>query len=202
MYTDANGDGAEEMIDLGVFGGATSTNGHSINNMAQAAGHSADNNGFIYRAWRHSPLVGMEDLGVIKQNRGNIAESGASAINDAGDVVGWSTAGASKYHAFCYSDNSGMLDLGTLGGESSSATGINNQFGDVVGWAETADGVRHVFLYKDQSGMARVDVVGGLPGSLYHNVQAKINNLGEISGTLSTGDTTHEAFLLTPAASP
>ena len=36
MYTDANGDGAEEMIDLGVFGGATRTNGDSINNMAQA----------------------------------------------------------------------------------------------------------------------------------------------------------------------
>lgn len=50
--------------------------------------------------------------------------------------------------------------------------------------------------------MAQVDVVGGMPGSLYRNIQAKINDSGEICGTLSTGDTTHEAFLLTPTEAP
>ena len=116
-----------------------------------------------------------------------------------GDVVGRSTAGGTEYHAFRYTDNEGMKDLGTFGGKDSGATGINN-LGDAVGWAETDDGVRHLFLYTDDLGMARIEVVGGWPAPLYHGIEAKINSLGEITGTVgdALGGQALEAFLLTP----
>jgi len=52
-----------------------------------------------------------------------------------------------------------IVDLGTLGGQSSQAAQIDNQ-GRVVGWSETASGKRRAFLY-DQNGMAEI---GTLPG--------------------------------------
>jgi probable HAF family extracellular repeat protein len=55
----------------------------------------------------------------------------ATAINDAGQVVGYSTNAAGIDHAFLYSG--GVLnDLGTFGGTSSMAYGINNS-GQIVG---------------------------------------------------------------------
>ena len=60
----------------------------------------------------------------------------ASAINDAGQIVGWSSTAAGKTHAFLTGANGvGMTDLGTLGGENSYANGINNA-GQVVGTSD------------------------------------------------------------------
>src|SRR4051794_39658210 len=50
-------------------------------------------------------------------------------------------------HAFLYSQGQ-MTELGTLGGTSSEAVGLNKA-GQVVGYAETSAGERHVFLYSN-----------------------------------------------------
>jgi probable HAF family extracellular repeat protein len=50
-------------------------------------------------------------------------------------------------HAFLW-QNGMMADLGTLGGRTSHAQGINAD-GDVVGWSETADEVTHAVLWKE-----------------------------------------------------
>jgi len=52
-------------------------------------------------------------------------------VNDAGQVVGYSTNSASRAHAFLWQDGV-MSDLGTLGGASSTASGIN-ALGHVAG---------------------------------------------------------------------
>lgn len=87
-------------------------------------------------------------------------------------------ANAQKYHAFIWNSGSGMTDLGTLGGDTSYAFGINDS-GEVVGYSYLVDNVtRHAFTWTASGGM--VDL-GTLPGGAWSQGE-KINASGEISG--------------------
>src|SRR5438552_18625356 len=55
------------------------------------------------------------------------------AVNDSGQVVGWSNpTGDFRFHAFSWTPAGGMVDLGTLGGSDSIAPAVNAG-GQVVG---------------------------------------------------------------------
>lgn len=76
--------------------------------------------------------VGAAQFSVTKLGTLGGICSGARAINDAGQVVGYShISGNTDYRAFLWQSGS-MQDLGTLGGPSSYANGINAA-GQVVG---------------------------------------------------------------------
>ena len=78
-----------------------------------------------------------------------------------------------------------ITDLGTLGGPSSFALGINNN-AQVVGFADTVAAPGHAFLYSS-------GVMTDL-GTLYGNARA-INNSGQIVGGASTsGNPAFHAF--------
>ena len=67
-------------------------------------------------------------------------DSGASAVNDSGQVVGSSyieTDGDAITHAFLWTEQGGMEDLGADGLVNSEATGINAS-GQVVGTASAS----------------------------------------------------------------
>ena len=49
------------------------------------------------------------------------ADSSAVAVNDSGEVVGWSDTPAGDQHAFSWTASGGMVDLGTLPGYAGSA---------------------------------------------------------------------------------
>ena len=83
-----------------------------------------------------------------------------------------------KYHAFIWNNDTGMTDLGTLGGDISYALGINDS-GEVVGYSYLADNVtRHAFTWTAAGGM--VDL-GTLSGGTWSQGEA-INSSGEIAG--------------------
>ena len=67
-------------------------------------------------------------------------------------------------------------DLGTLGGTSSSAAGVNTA-GQVVGAATLANGATHPFYWSSATGMVDIGTFGGTGGG------AKgINNVGDVVG--------------------
>jgi probable HAF family extracellular repeat protein len=120
--------------------------------------------------------------------------SRAVAVNDRGQVVGYSGLEGSKawppppQHAFLW-QNGRMIDLGTLGGADSSAVAINNR-GQVIGYSETRHHAQHAFLW--QSGrMIDLGTLGGADSSA-----VAINNRGQIVGNAYDSNTdSHQAFL-------
>ena len=68
-----------------------------------------------------------------------------------------------------------LIDLGSLGGPSSSASGINNR-GQIVGYSSTADGLVHAFLHAGGA-MTDLGTMGGNYSSAYG-----INNSGQVVG--------------------
>src|SRR4051812_29780224 len=83
-------------------------------------------------------LYNVTDIGTLDGN-----PIRATAMNDSGQVTGYSNAISSR--AFLYS-NGQMMNLGTLGGDISQGYGINN-IGQVTGMSFTATGSEHAFLY-------------------------------------------------------
>ncbi len=106
----------------------------------------------------------------------------ANGVNNSGQVVG-----NSGTHAFLY-DNGKMTDLGTLGGPTSYAYGINLQ-SQIVGYADTAAGTTHAFL-SDHGTMTDLGTLGGANSYAYG-----INDLGQIVGQSQTASGSYHAFL-------
>ena len=118
----------------------------------------------------------------------------ASAINDAGIIVGFSrtarktrrlTSHRYETHAFSWQGGK-MRDLGTLGGDFSTARAVNDQ-GEVVGYSEMDGSAaayhhRHAFLYV----RGRMRDLGTLPSNAWSEA-AGINAQGKIVGTAGTG---------------
>jgi probable HAF family extracellular repeat protein len=108
-----------------------------INNRGQVVGGAAIriNNRFYAHAFLWDAENGTEDLGVLPYASISIA----TAINDQGQIVGWSDISHPDHHAFIWTEASGMQDLGTLTNPrpgfvvgNSEAYDINN-YGEIVG---------------------------------------------------------------------
>lgn len=138
------------MQSLGTLPQGQSSRGFGLNNSGEVTGDSRvgpvtfpefQNHAFLYAG---GPL---QDLGTFGSSY-----SQGRAINDDGQVAGWSGFAANTNHAFLYpGPGAGMLDLGTFSGiGSSEAYGIN-QAGQVVGFSDLSVGgslVDTAFLYE------------------------------------------------------
>lgn len=108
------------------------------------------------------------------------SEGGAAAISQDGVwIAGW--AGSVLTHAVLWDKGGRPLDLGTLGGAQSWATGVNAA-GNVVGWSETVRSIRHAFFYDQAAG--RLIDLGLPPGSLRtaESFAFAITDKGEVVG--------------------
>jgi probable HAF family extracellular repeat protein len=181
-------------MQLPAFGSFSSIKGKGINNNLQVAA-SAGPTGPRALRW-DAASAAWKNLGVLSGG----SASGASDINGSGQVSGFSSTSTSPSRAVRYSDGSGLKNLGTLGGGSSSqsdATGINS-VGEVVGWSQISGGGTRLFLYRDSGGMINLEnTIVNLPSGLLGRLSpGKISDTGKICGTADDG--TLEAFVLTP----
>lgn len=182
---------------LGLWNG-TETRGGDINDTLQVCGDVYSNG-----AWRYNlPGGSYQNLGTLFP-RAKATSDWAISINNSGQVAGnsqdWSKPFSIKQRAFRYTDGTGLLDLGTLGGNLSRAESINDS-GDVAGVSQTSSGQLHLFLYLSGTGMTDLDaaLVDG-PGYLLSGPDGAgpiyVNNSRQVTGY---DPTSSEAYLLTP----
>lgn len=179
------------MTDLGTLGGNYSR-ALGMNDAGQVVGQSAsgthivraflvtpedtDGNGTADRWYRDTNADGkndlMRDLGTVATNY-NYAI--AYDVNNAGQVVGQSSrdvAEGTVIHAFRWQGGV-MTDLGTFGGQHSSARTINDA-GQIGGWFSTSNSSR-AFLWKNgvvtdlgsSGGVNDIDAAGRLVDSFF-----------------------------------
>jgi probable HAF family extracellular repeat protein len=132
----------------------------------------------------------VTDLGSLALG-GTIDVSYGRALNNLGQVAGSSYTPSSAQHAFFWTKTSGMQDLGTFGGQNSTAWGVNDS-SQVVGEADLANGLTHAFLWTQAQGLQDL-------GSLSHasSYAYAINNVGQVVGQAFVSLNTSHAFLWT-----
>lgn len=159
------------MIDLAPPEGGASY-GEGINNTGQVTGYADLANGhrraFVTNDGSMVYLGSPEDAGIGK------------AINDAGQVV----VNPLNGHAFITDITGAVINLDSLGGNTSHGNGINNA-GQVTGNFTAADGHQHAFITDNTGAMSDL-------GTLEHTVIGftitqidnglDINNLGQVVG--------------------
>jgi probable HAF family extracellular repeat protein len=138
----------------------------------------------------------MIDLGNLG---GVFSSNGGYGINASGQITGLSyLTGSGPFdpaHAVLAAPPyTSLVDLGTLGGTSSSGASINSS-GQITGSSQTAgNAARHPFLISAPY-TSMVDL-GTLGGNIADGFA--INDSGQVTGESTTPTTTYHAFLVSP----
>lgn len=157
--------------DLGTLGGSYST-AYAINNSGLVAGSAQDRYGWL-RGFLWSSVTGMIGLPIPS----GCSNAAAWDVNNLGQAVGFGrvTGGLGWNHALLWNTPTTVTDLGTLGGVSSDAYGIND-FGQVVGRSNNGASI-HAFTWTRNTGMVDLGTLAGGVSEAYG-----INNVGQIVG--------------------
>jgi probable HAF family extracellular repeat protein len=166
--------------DMGTLPGGDYSSAFAINDSGVVVGTS--NTSTSSHAFSWTLAQGLHDLGTLPGSNA----SSAFSINNQGQI-----AGSSGGHAALWTSGN-IQDLGTLGGATSEAHGVNN-LGAVVGLSDTSSGP-HAFLWNNGA----MQDLGLLPGD--NNSRADhINDSGIVVGA-SQGSGGVRAFVWTSAA--
>jgi len=184
--------------ELPTYSGDPDGEAHAINDQGQVAGGSGECTAFnsIWLTnlqplhallWEDGKAIDLGSLGGT--GHGNGIE--ALGINNGGQVIGFSDlTGDASFHAFLWTSETGMQDLGTVPGDLySAAIGINDS-GRVVGVSLDASFNPRAFLRQGKD-LIDLNTLVLASSPLYLATACSINAAGEITGIAidkSSGD--------------
>jgi probable HAF family extracellular repeat protein len=119
-------------------------------------------------------------------------------VNASGQVVGsGATAPEPNDHTYAYSwtQEDGIVDLGTLGGADSFASAVNDG-GQTVGQSVTASGEVHAFLWTQSDGMVDLGTLGGID-----SFASAVNSSSQVVGNSVTSSGETHATMWQPVSS-
>ncbi|SFD82238.1 hypothetical protein [Massilia yuzhufengensis] len=175
--------------DIGDLGG-TDTYAVALNNAGQVTGRSTIPGGNEH-AFVWTLGGGMLDIGVLP----GAANSGATAINNVGVVVGMSEGVPGvPPRAFRWTLVGGMENLGSFGAgiASFSAADALNDAGLIAGQSSTPAFDRHAFRWTALEGLVDIDTLGSS-----FSLPRAVGAAGQVSGTVSLPGFINHAFFWT-----
>jgi probable HAF family extracellular repeat protein len=176
------------MTDLGSLSNGSRSAARGINDAGLVVGDSVAADGgthaFVYDG-------SMHDLG----------GGSAAAINNNGEIVGYSSFGRNVIHAFSYSNHT-MTDLGALPGADFSMASAINSGGQIVGLSVDHNSQTHASLWNGGTEFDLNNLLDSSGSGWTLREPYGINDNGWIvgAGTNPAGQTV--AFLLTPTPEP
>ncbi|MGA7409262.1 MAG: hypothetical protein WBW33_02190, partial [Bryobacteraceae bacterium] len=192
--------------ELPTYPGDPDGNAVAINDHGQVAGGSGDCTAFSPISltnlqplhallWEDGKATDLGNLGGTGHGNGIEAVN----LNNHGQVVGNSDlTGDANFHAFLWTRETGMFDLGTLPGDANSAANGINDAGDVVGVSLDASFNPRAFLRQNDA-MTDLNTLIPADSPLFLITACSINSDGEIIGIAvekSTGNV--HGYLATP----
>jgi len=194
-----------DVRELPTYPGDPDGNVHALNDSGQAAGGSG-----VCAAFNPIWLTNLQPLHALLWQDGKAIDLGnlggtgygdgitALNLNNHGQVIGSSDLpGDASFHAFLWTRETGMQDLGTLPGDAASAAiGINDN-GQIVGVSLDANFNPRAFL---RQGQELIDLNTLVPAGspLYLATGCSINAAGEIIGIAFDNSGNVHAYLAVP----
>ncbi len=194
-----------QVQELPTVGGDPDGSAFAINDNGQAVGASGSCTTF-----NTIGLVNFQPLHALLWQAGSVTDLGtlggtghgqgilAAHINNKGQVVGNSDlAGDTNFHAFLWTEGTGMQDLGTIPGDANSvAIGINDA-GDVVGVSLDAKFNPRSFFWRNGV-MSDLNSLAPADSPLFLITGCSINSLGQIIGIGVDSTGAFHGYLATP----
>jgi probable HAF family extracellular repeat protein len=145
--------------------------------------------------WERGTVIDLGNLGGTGLGFGNLALN----LNNQAQVVGQSDlAGDANFHAFLWTKENGIEDLGTLTGDVNSvALGINDG-GEIVGLSLDANFDPHPYLWQSGA-MTNLNTLIPADSPLSLLTACSINSSGEIVGLAVTSTGEVHGYLATPS---
>jgi probable HAF family extracellular repeat protein len=195
----------EEVQELPTTGGDPNGVAYGLNENGDIAGGSGncaayDTNNLWYFHPLHALLWqagGVRDLGNLG-GQGQFMGNFARLVNNLGEAVGWSDiAGDHATHAFRWTPNAGMQDLGTLAGDGHSIGLAINDQGVITGVSIAPDFSSLRAFVRRGGVMTDLNQLVPANSALYLLTACSINSRGEIIGFAVDGNGKLHGYLAT-----
>jgi probable HAF family extracellular repeat protein len=148
--------------------------------------------------WQNGAVIDLGNLGGVAPGFGNFAY----AINRSGHAIGTSGTRDGSFHAFFWSPQTLIQDLGTVPGDVGSVGLAISDTGDVGGVSFPADpnAAPRAFLRPDGGTMEDLNSLIPADSPLYLFSACSINSRGEIIGLALDEDGNFHGYLATPSS--